>query len=165
MTLLISLLLVIPILWILFSPIILKIDTKEEIYWLRWWGVASIQLKTLADVPVLRLQIWFWKKDFHLLDALLKREKSRKNTTAKRRKKEKKKNWKGIGLKVLRSFTVKRFDLKLDTDDYVLNSYLYPLAYVLGSRKWRVGINYNGESSLQLQIENRLIRLLKAVLL
>ncbi|MBX2876073.1 MAG: hypothetical protein KTR30_28385 [Saprospiraceae bacterium] len=165
MILLISLFVLAPIVWILFSPIVLRIDTRKDLYWLRWRGIALFQLKWLDDDLVLHLRVWFWKKDFHLLDSLLEPRTSSAKKKASKRKPKRKRNWKRLGTRLLQSFTVKQFDLKLDTDDYVLNSYLYPIFSLLNSKPWQLGINYQGQSSLQLQIENRLIRLLKAVLL
>lgn len=165
MILLISLFVLAPIVWILFSPIVLRIDTRKDLYWLRWRGIALFQLKWLDDDLVLHLRVWFWKKDFHLLESLVKPRKASDKKEASKGKAKKKRNWKRLSRRLLQSFTVKQFDLNLDTDDYVLNSYLYPIFSLLHSKPWQLGINYQGQSSLQIQIENRLIRLLKAVLL
>ncbi len=165
MILLIGLLLVAPILWILFAPIVLRIDTKMGVYRVRWKGIASFQFSIQEDVPILSLHIWFWKKDFQPLDALSKARKPNSKKKAKKRKSRKKRNWRRLGLRLLHSFKVRQFDLMLDTDDFVLNSYLYPVFHMLHCKPLQLGINYQGESSLQLRIENRLIRLLKAILL
>ena len=165
MLLLIGIIIVLPILWLLFSPIILRIDTKQQQYWVRWRGIASFQLKLLEDDLILRLQVWFWKKDFYPLDGLLKAGKPSSTKKAKKGRTRKKRNWKRFASRLLGSFRVKQFDLRLDTDDYVLNSYLYPVFHLLNFKPVQLGINYQGESSLELQIENRLIRLLRAILL
>lgn len=165
MILLICGLIVAPILWILFTPIVLQIDTLRGLYWVQWRGIASLRFNIQDDEPILSLRVWFWKKDFRLLASLSKSRKPNAEKKAKKRKARKKRNWKRLGLRLLQSFKVTEFDLKLDTDDYVLNSYLYPVFHLLNSKSLQISINYQGESSLQLQIENRLIRLLKVVLL
>ncbi len=153
-----------PILWMLFTPIVLIIDTTQGVYKVRWKGIASFEMSIQKDEPILQLRIWFWKKDFHLLESLSKSRKPDSEKKTEKRKPRKKRNWRRLGLRLVRSFQVRQFAIKLDTDDYVLNSYLYPIFHLLNSKSLHLGINYQGESSLQLQIENRLIRLLKAIL-
>ena len=166
MTLLISTFIAIPILWLLFAPMVLKIDTQRQLYYIRWLGIGSCQLKVLPDGLVLTLQFWFWKKEIHPLEVLVKQQKSQ--SPKKKNKKRSSRSlweWKRLGTRLLKSFTVKQFRLRLDTDDYILNSYLFPVIHLLNFEARQVSINYLGESSLQLQIENILIRLLRAVLL
>ncbi|NRB51843.1 MAG: hypothetical protein HRU41_29495 [Saprospiraceae bacterium] len=165
MILLICGLIVAPILWILFTPIVLQIDTLRGLYWVHWRGIASLQFNIQDDEPILSLRVWFWKKDFRPLDSLSKPRKQSAEKRTKKRKPRRKINWRRLGLRLIRSFIVRQFDLKIDTDDYILNSYLYPVFHLLNSKHLQLGINYQGESSLQLHIENRLIRLLKAILL
>jgi hypothetical protein len=54
--------------------------------------------------------------------------------------------------------------LNVDTDDFVLNSYLFPLFYFLNRGPHEFKINYEGRASLQLRVENRLYRMLAALL-
>lgn len=163
MILLLSVLVLVLILWVLFTPIVLRIDTRSNLYTLRWRGIGSLELHVIKDELLLQLRIWFWKKDFHPFQKLLGKEKA-----SKKKKRAKggrgKKNWKKKFIKLLQSFQVKQFRLVLDTDNYIQNSYLFPLFHFLSRPPWQLSINYQGDSALQLHIENRLFRLLKAII-
>lgn len=63
-------------------------------------------------------------------------------------------------LDALKTFTIRRFQLDMDTGDYALNAQLTPLAVMLNQRttgRWQ--INYLGKNNLWIEIENQLIRL------
>jgi hypothetical protein len=157
--------------WLLLAPLQLQIDTPTNAYWLRWKGIASARLIPLADDLLIRLQIFFWQFDYYPLHPKPK-ARPQKTLKAKTRPKPKKRSWssatmdiqkwKRRGLRMLRSFTVKRFRLRLDTGDYVRNSYLYPVFFFLSTPKRQMSINYNGATDLELEVENRLYRLVYA---
>lgn len=166
MNLLICIILITPILWLLFAPMVLKIDTQQQLYYVRWVGIGSCRVKVMQDDLVLTLQLLFWKKEMDPIEVLVQQQKAQSSKKKKKKRSSRSiKKWKRLGLRLMKSFTVKQFRLRLDTDDYVLNSYLFPVSRFLNFGPHQVSINYLGESSLQLQIENRLIRLLRAVLL
>ena len=48
-----------------------------------------------------------------------------------------------------------------DTDDYILNAYLYPFTPFLYSPQKSFTINFEGKRDIELIIENRLGRILK----
>lgn len=146
--------------WLLMAPIVLKIDTQEELCYLKWKGIAGVRLLVLADEIVLKIQVFFWKKNIYPLSH------SPKTLTAKQAHKPKKKKKRQLpwrkGKKLLQSFTIQTFQLDLDTDDFVQNSYLLPIFYFLSNERRRLRINYSGQTVLKLVVQNRLYHLLKA---
>ena len=146
--------------WLLVAPIVLKIDTQQEIGYLKWKGIAGVRLLILADDIVLRVQVFFWKKNFYPLS-----RSSKSDHTKQENKRVKKKktpvSWRK-GKKLLQSFTVQTLQLDLDTDDFVQNSYLFPVFYFLSNEKRQLRINYSGQLALKLEVHNRLFSLLKA---
>ena len=70
-----------------------------------------------------------------------------------------------LGRNVLRSFEIKRLEIWWDSDDFIWNAQIYPLARFISS--WGVGkiyINFTGQCELALRVENRLGRIIWAVL-
>lgn len=66
---------------------------------------------------------------------------------------------------ILRSFRIKRFHLVWDSDDFIWNARLYPIAWQINRRiAGRLEINFQGRRELALTAENRLARLIWAVL-
>jgi hypothetical protein len=65
---------------------------------------------------------------------------------------------------VLRSFHVTRFELDLDTDDVVMDAYLYPLFFLLSGKRSRLLIRFDGQSSLVLEANIRIVRIVRAML-
>ncbi|MBK6620378.1 MAG: hypothetical protein IPG32_05680 [Saprospirales bacterium] len=62
------------------------------------------------------------------------------------------------------SFRVLRFRLILDTDDYILNAFLFPF-FTLVSRKDRsVVVNFTGRNSLDFLAVNRVWRVIWALI-
>lgn len=146
--------------WLLMAPIVLKIDTQEELCYLKWKGIAGVQLLVLADEVVLKIQVFFWKKNIYPLSRSPKSP-SAKHSLKPKKKKKRQLPWRK-GKKLLQSFTVQTFQLDLDTDDFVQNSYLFPIFYFLSNKRRQLRVNYSGQTVLKLVVQNRLYHLLKA---
>lgn len=153
------------ILWLLLAPIRLILDSNNEVYYLQWYGIAKAGLVMLPDDLVIRLRVFFWKKQFSVFEIKPsgKKKKSIENIPKKKSKQKTNfKTWKRRGITILKSFKVKIFRLNLDTDDFVHNSYLFPIFHLLNAENRRFQINYKGDLELLLVVENRLINIIKA---
>ncbi|MBC8489315.1 MAG: hypothetical protein H8D45_25105 [Bacteroidetes bacterium] len=60
----------------------------------------------------------------------------------------------------MKSFKLRRFNLNIDTDDVILNAFLIPVFTFVNRKNIWLNINYNGELSLILLVENRVINIL-----
>ncbi len=145
---------------LLLNPFILHLDTRRDIYSLRWWGMASARVTGSDLGPVLRIWVLGWRKQFFLLHLL---RPSRQAEKKKPEKKKKKSAWKRprwltlrLGLRLLRTFRVKKFQLTLDTGDFARNAYWWPVFYTLSHRKGDLSINFQGNNELVLVMSNRL---------
>lgn len=151
--------------WIVTTPLRIKIDTENQLYQVHWKGIAEAILIPLSNDFLIRFRVFFWKKDFYPLrqkaKQLEKKEKTKKVKSTKQSSDLNRRFKKGIQL--LKSFEVKTFKLNLDTDNYIYNSYLYPVFYFLNKEHRQLKINYQGDLELQLEIENRLYRILIAL--
>jgi len=62
--------------------------------------------------------------------------------------------------KTIRSFQLKKFNVNVDTGNVQLNSYLFPVFFMIGFFFDRnICINYNGYNFIQIIVQNNLARL------
>lgn len=152
------------LLFLLFTPIRLKIDSLAKQFYVQVWGVATCRL-VWQEGPLLRVEVLFFR---FTIDPMRKRDTRgktldvRQETEDARRGKKSRMGQLKRFLNVLRSFEVKAFRLDLDTSDVLWNGYLYPVFFFLNSAKTPMHINYEGRVELLLHIENRLARMLWA---
>lgn len=156
---------------ILWSPMLLCVDSTRQQYYFQWQGIGRVDILPLAETLLLRLRIFWWKKDIDLLHPQTWKTKEKEDKKAKAKKKSGRK--KSVSIKriprrlwrVLQSFQVQTFRLHLDTDSVVQNAYLYPVFFALRSPRRDLQIRYDGESLLVLRVRNRIIRMLRAFVL
>ena len=152
--------------WLLVAPLQLQIDTQANHYQLVWKSIGYGKLVMYPEKLGIKLKILFWNLEWQLFPAQRKKQsgpKSESQPPASRD--EKKRRRPSLPIRaMLRTFEVKRLRLHIDTDDFIINSYLYPVFYFLNrNREERdLRINYQGEALFQLIVENRLYRLLFA---
>ncbi len=150
------------ILYLLFMPLELLVDSTERLLSLRAGGLAKASVEE-DPAEGIRLHLralfmnFYWRpSDFHKRQAAQKtKEKQRKST---------KRNFHPNWTKLLRSFRLKAFRLDLDTGDVVLNAKLFPLFTLLDYRFGGFAINFRDYNRLYLRMENRPIRLLTAII-
>lgn len=149
--------------YLLWMPIVLKIDTATNEYYLQFKGLAKVSvLGDEKEVIKIRLDVLF--THFNLFP-LRKRTRKKKHIEKPQKKKKKWTVAKGQkALRVIRTFKVKQLVLEMDTGDYVLNAKLYPLFFMLNSYHGYYAINFKNRNRLALQIENRPIHLIKSII-
>lgn len=165
--LILTLVLIFLLTWVLVSPLLLQIDTRQNQYVLRWLGFVQAALVPMQDDLLLRIWLFFWHRDFSLIKILAK-PKTPKPTRTRNPAfpKKNKTKWHftlNRFLKLLKTFRVRYFYWHLDTDDFVTNAYLYPLCRAVRSPTRWVAINFEGHNECNFQIENRLGKVLIAL--
>ncbi len=153
------------LLWLLVMPLTLRVDTWRQDYSLRWQGVGRVALLVHDDELVVWVRIGWWQKDFFPLRPSTRKPKpiQQPKLRTKARRSWRQLPWRKVR-NILRSFRVRHFRLELDTDDYVWNAFLYPLFYFVNRPGRQLSVNFEGRTNLQLEVENRLIRMLWAFL-
>jgi hypothetical protein len=66
--------------------------------------------------------------------------------------------------RLLQSFRIRRFRLNIDTDDYILNAYLFPLFVFLNGKNRRLAINFQGLTVVDILVTNRVWKILWALI-
>ena len=150
------------IILILISPLRLTIDTISNTYSVRWKGIIQVKLVTENQEPVINLQMLAFTKNINLSHTINKKKVEKKDNKYKS-KKSKKVSFQKMK-QLLRTFTIKTFYVNLDFDNYILNSYLFPIFFFLTSQNRSLHINYTGNNEIQLILENRPYKILSAYL-
>lgn len=150
--------------WILVSPIQLIVDTNRQIFCIRWRGLGRFGLKILPGDLVLRFDSWIYHKDYHPLAPRKKKKPKKKKETEKKKSKIDFRKNSRKAFRLIKTFRIKSFFVNLDTDDYILNGYLYPIFYYLGKHGEHLNINFKGDLEIKLVAENRLYKVVRAML-
>jgi hypothetical protein len=156
----ILLVLILVLLYVLFVPIIIVLNTESNEYYVQLKGLAKAHLEA-HDKEILQIRLHTLFRDFYFYP-LQKKTKKVKKIEEKKSHKRKKKFRLRTFFNVLRSFKVKRFNLDLDTGDYVRNAQLYPISTFLQYRSGAVKINFEGRNRMELCLQNRPIHIIKS---
>jgi hypothetical protein len=147
--------------YFLFAPIIIEIDTDHAMYRLRFHRLASARL-FMSDSLMLRLEIGRWMKQFDLL-----RRKEKKITPQRIQNTSGKHfHFRKIVKKIsaiLQSFRLTKCIIRIDTGDFPLNGILYPWFFLLSQKTGKlVMINFENDNRIVLEIRNSVARMLWA---
>lgn len=142
--------LVLLLLWILVIPVIFFLDTDRNRYHLTLPGIFRA-VAVPAD-GLFHIRIWIFFIPFTFNPFRSKPEKKRKGgKKAKQALKKSPKGFRGKGklaVHVLRAFRLKRLELDIDTEDFMLNAWLIPAFSAVNSENIRMRANFTGQASL-----------------
>jgi len=147
------------IVYILFVPIIVCIDTDTHQYFIQIKGLAKVSLeREKVEIIRLKLKVLYMNFYFYPLKQLWRTKK------AKAKKKFNKKKEFQKGIKILKSFKVKQLRLNIDTGDCILNAKLYPFFSFLNYHIGCFNVNFKGRNHLKIELENRPIYIIKSII-
>lgn len=159
------------LIYLLWVPIVLEINTNSGWYGLRVGRQFSLRivLDEITD-PQMEWRYAWWSKRWSILRRLAQRpaDSSKRADQKKPDQSQKQSRKKRPALSfssfraLLATFRCQRFYLDIDTGDVVRNAWLYPVGTFCQARGWPVAINFEGRQTLIFQLENRLARLLWA---
>lgn len=154
------------VLGLLFAPVVIEINTHNDMYRVGLYGLWGRIYLVDAEIWV-ELKFARWKRSiniFNLPTTLSLKEGFMVNDGEGKNKEPFKPKWK-ILKELLKSFKIVKLSWTLDTDDYVLNAQLYPLFYLTKNfTSYNVSINFQGENGLVLIVKNNAWRVLKAII-
>ncbi|MBL7843124.1 MAG: hypothetical protein KF846_16790 [Cyclobacteriaceae bacterium] len=146
----------------LITPIVLYIDTDEQRYEVRQLPA----FKFFVDASTLKPQLKFlgfpvpitgWKKGKKVKSAVKKSAPDEKRNRGFRKSFA---AWRFLVQRTIRSFTIKRCTLLVDTDDVTLNAKLTPVCMLASRGPFLVQTNFEGRVYFHLETFNRPGRLL-----
>lgn len=148
----------------LLLPVEVVADSEREEYRAGIMRLVYIQLLPDGSGWKWGFRAGWWKKDYQLgLPPGRKAGKARKPGRKKAGGMRPAAAWKK-GRRLLASFRVRRFRVNLDTDDFILNAYLYPIFTLLNGRNRRLAINFQGQTMVDVFMTNRVWKVLWALM-
>lgn len=156
-----SIVLFLLIIGLLFVPMELCIDTTTDNYYFRLRGLIRANLEEHEEELVrIRLSLFFGNVYFYPLRriGLSQKRSVKKDREGKKRKRV------GIRkvIRLLRTFTIKRLIIDVDTGDCLLNAKLYPAFAFLNHTMGQFSINFQGRNHLVLYVQNRPLNIIKS---
>jgi hypothetical protein len=147
----------IPVIWIVFVPVDLKINTTSGVYKVSQFGTVTMSLHP-DERPVLRIRVF----GFAIKTPSAAKEKPLQKKIAKKEKTKQIKSlkaWIELMNGVMKSFRCRRFICKIDFDDVVLNAQLFPVGYFINRGPVMVNVNFEKEYLLDIWIQARIHRI------
>jgi hypothetical protein len=149
--------------YLLFVQLILYIDTRTNEYYVRAKGLIKANIEPHPKELIrIRIQTLFMNFYFYPLNKIGRPGKPR--TTKKLGVKKKHQMGFRKGLRILRTFKVKRFYVDIDTGNCIMNAKLYPLFALLNRTKGDFRLNFEDRNQLILHMQNRPIHILKSII-
>lgn len=149
------------LLWILLGPVVLTLDTSVNRYRFMLPGVVSISL--VPAEGFFRIHGWIFFVPFRLDPLKMGKNRKRRKKEEKDKKKEKKPSGRKKGFnqmkkirKMLGAIRIRRLELDIDTDDYLLNAWLVPaFATVNSYDNIQMNVNFEGNLFLHMDVRTR----------
>jgi hypothetical protein len=145
------------LLWLLLAPVVIWLNTDTNHYQIALPGIFKAVVVPNAELFHIRGWVFFipYKFDPFRMKKKKKKKKSDKPVIKKRRPKKLSGNIQMV-IDAVRSFRIRKLYLDIDTDDFVLNAWLVPVFSSVNSDNIRMRVNFEGTSSLLLDLRVKL---------
>lgn len=150
---------------VLLTSIEIEISSLKNVYEVRFGRLfrAGFEIGEEGTIGI-RIKYFFQKKYFSIIPPETNKKKKQKKPKEKgkegKRKKPPVKNIFRRILSLLKSFEVRRMHVNIDTDDYVLNSWLFPAAFFLKRKTGQnISVNFLGINEVDILLRNNLLRM------
>ncbi|NNK17856.1 MAG: hypothetical protein HKP49_01775 [Maribacter sp.] len=148
---------------LLFIPIDIYINTSNNQYYAEFKGLAKASIEGDKE-ELLRIKLRIPFKNFYFYPLRAKR--APKKIEKKKSEKQKNKNrfTPKTALGLIKSFTVKKWNVDLDTGNCITNAKLYPLFTLMNYHFGGFQINFEGRNHVFLWLRNRPIYIIKSII-
>ena len=148
---------------LLFIPIDICIDTDNKQYYAELKGLAKANIEPDA-VQILRvsLKVPFKVFYFYPLQTLFAPKKRELKEKTKKEGKGRSRFSPRTMLRLVRSFSIRKWEFDLDTGDCITNAKLYPVFAFMNHRYGGFHINFEGKNHVLLLVRNRPIYMIKS---
>jgi hypothetical protein len=145
----------------LLLPVEVEANSEKAVYRAGIRSIVDIRLLPESEGWKWGLRIGWWKREYRVGFS----------TERKPPKPRKKRKWRPHpaaawrkGRRLLGSFRVRRFIINIDTDDFILNAYLYPIFTLLNGKNRRLAVNFEGRTVVDVFLTNRVWKVIWAVI-
>jgi hypothetical protein len=149
------------LLWFLFAPLIIKVNSDNQRYSLSLPGIFKVLV--VPDNQLFHIRLWVLFIPFNIKPFGRAVKKSEGKQKKKKRSRDLSKLMKArfIAIRELtRSFKLKKMWLNIDTDDFILNAQLVPVFSTMNNQHVNLTVNFEGDISLFMILKNRIASLL-----
>lgn len=154
-------LLLLVLIYLLVVPIVLLIDTTTNHYYIQIKGLVKASLEAhKEEILRIKLNVFFLKFYFYPLKNIGSK-KMPKLVATKISKRSKRDDFQ-TGVRLLKSFRVKKLYIDVDSGDWILNAKLFPVVTLLKNYVGNINVNFQGRNHLVLCIQNRPINIIKS---
>ncbi len=152
---LIILLLLLLFCWILFAPVIVKVNTNLNNYRILLPGVFILKFEPI-EKGLFLIRGWIFMVPFKFNPFRMKEKKRPKKDSSKNKAKNK---WRGKGnilklKKASKAIRIRKLELDIDSDDFLFNAWLVP-AFSMVNRKKNIDLRVNFEGRLFFNLDMR----------
>jgi len=148
--------------YLLLVPIKGFINTQTNQYYLQIVGLAKASVESDEKQWIrMRLNVLFFRFTFYPIKTMVSKKEMSSKDKPKKKKTRRRMDYKTF-IRIIKSFTVEKFYLNIDTGNCIYNASLYPLFAILNYRMGGFHINFLGNNQLHLVVKNRPIRIIRA---
>ena len=150
------------LLWILVVPVIIFLDTDHNRYLLALPGIFKAMVVPSEYFFHIRGRIFFvpFTYNFFLRKPGKKKKDKETEKSAKKRRPKKIFGEFKLAIHVLRAFRIRKLELDIDTEDFLLNAWLIPVFSTVNSENIQMRANFEGYASMLLDLRIRISDLL-----
>lgn len=163
----IVLLLLAPFIYLLFAPFFIEIDSTKGLFIFRFHKLVRVQADWNNGDPQIWYKVLFWKGEIDPFTPKTQKSVAKADYTEEKSAPKKKSAFRLNRRQVfaiVSSFKVQKCIIKLDTGDMPLNGLLYPWFFMLGYKLgFTILINFHGQEIFVMEVQNRLARMLWAL--
>jgi hypothetical protein len=152
------------ILWILLIPVMILVRTDTGRYTMSLPGLFSAKVVTGEDLFLFKGWILFVPYRFNPFVPRKNKRRKRKDPAKKKKKFRMPSGGLSLARDALRSVRIRKLELDIDTGDFPLNAWLVPVFSLAEGSNRSLRVNFNGNTSLFLDMRIRLGVLLWAVI-
>ena len=152
------------LLWILFVPVIVFLDTQGNRYSMTLPGIFHARLVPTAELFMIRGSVFFIPYRFNPFKIRRKAVKEAKEKTKRKKRSFKASEGLSLGRNMLHAIRIRKLHLDVDTDDFTLNAWLIPIFSAVNSENIRLQANFEGNATLLLDLRTSLGALIWAFL-
>jgi hypothetical protein len=150
------------ILWLVFVPVYMVVNTRAGIYSVSQTGTFAVSLHP-GQIPLLHVNIF----GFRVQQGGEKKTLEKAPVTRKRKRTSKKKSldaWLFLIDGIMRGFKCKKIECTIDSGDVVLNAQLVPIMMLMSNSLVRMSVNFRNENEVNLVLLCRLNKILWTII-
>ncbi len=152
--------LVATLLWLLFGPVIIFVNTKTNKYHLSLPGIFKAAV--VPSKGLVQVRVWIFFIPFRFDPFSMKKKDNKEKKPGRKKKRFRISGGLNMARNLLHAIRIRKLHLDIDTDDVILNARLIPVFSAVNSRNIRMQANFEGNASLLLDVRTRLGALLWA---